>query len=57
MAKTKKPPPDEPAYSFVRCNLCNAARPLGEHPCPACRCPEYRLVEDVGERDEGEGKG
>lgn len=48
----RKPPQDAPVYSHVLCNRCNAARPLGEHPCAACRCPEYRLVEDVGAKGE-----
>ena len=27
---------------FVACNKCNAVRRQTVHPCPECRCPEYR---------------
>ena len=36
-----------PPEGSVACNKCGANRPLYQHPCPVCRCPEYRLsVED-----------
>jgi hypothetical protein len=28
---------------WARCNGCNVARPLGEHPCPNCPCLEFRI--------------
>lgn len=32
-----------PEVMFFRCNRCNRERTVTEHPCPACRCPEYRI--------------
>ncbi len=34
--------PDEP--SVLACNRCNAERAPSVHPCPECRCPEYRIL-------------
>lgn len=29
------------------CNRCNEYRPQGVHPCPFCKCPEYRIIEGL----------
>ncbi len=34
--------PDEPFV--LACNRCNHERPPSVHPCPECRCPEYRIL-------------
>ncbi len=34
--------PDEPYV--LACNRCNAERSPTVHPCPECRCPEYRIL-------------
>ncbi len=34
--------PDEPYV--LACNRCNVERLPEVHPCPACRCPEYRIL-------------
>ncbi len=34
--------PDEPYV--LGCNRCNHERPVSVHPCPECRCPEYRIL-------------
>ncbi len=34
--------PDE--QFVLACNRCNAERPRDVHPCPECRCPEYRIL-------------
>jgi hypothetical protein len=36
--------PDETVQVFC-CNRCNVQRPGLIHSCPACECPEYRLVD------------
>jgi hypothetical protein len=31
------------AAGHVACTRCHKHRAVGVHPCPWCRCPEYRL--------------
>lgn len=35
----------EPTADAAQCNACNQFRSLRFHPCPNCRCPEYRIVQ------------
>lgn len=34
----------DPESMTFFCNRCNLARPATVHPCPNCRCLEYRIV-------------
>ncbi len=35
---------EAPDPCVLACNRCNHERPAEVHPCPACRCPEYRIL-------------
>ncbi len=41
---TTRPKVKGPLRFEIRCNTCNLLRLNTEHPCPECRCPEYRVV-------------
>lgn len=38
---TRRPAIEVPTH--YACNKCNDVRSAGVHPCPKCRCPEYRI--------------
>lgn len=39
--------PGSPKSSEIACNRCNHGRRRSVHPCPKCRCPEYRLLKKI----------
>lgn len=41
MSRNRKP---EPLPAEIACNRCNEPREPSAHPCPRCRCPEYRIT-------------
>jgi ribosomal protein L40E len=43
-ATATDPVPEATEHEIIICNRCDTQRPATYHPCPRCRCPEFRLT-------------